>query len=53
MQSIKEKNDCHPNQEVKRLSILPAEIHHQIHPPADHQKITELYRKCQNGTAFS
>ena len=42
---MKEKNDCHPNQEVKLLSILPAEIHHQIHLLADHQKTTELYKK--------
>ena len=39
------KVDCHPNQEVLLLNVLLPESHHQVHPPADHQKARELYKK--------
>ena len=45
MQSMKEKVDCHPNQEVLLLNILLAESCHQVHPPADYQKARESYKK--------
>ena len=55
MQTIKEKNNWHPNQEVQFLSILPAENYRQVYPAADHQKTRNIYKKSftRNGRAFN
>ena len=52
---MKEKVDCHPNQEVLLLSVLLAESHHQVHPPADQiiKRLDNLTRKAENRRTFS